>query len=212
MPRKPTPATKPKRRPPNSGSVLVRKDGRIAVVLPPGLDHRRRPIYSPGRRIPWASVEQATAWLDSRIHELRNPTPRGATLSEPLGAYLERWWRLYRPGWPERTARAYRRRILLFVSIGGVPLGSLTHEVVMGAVSGLQMGTWRRRKRSPSGMVPYGPGHPYTPSTIRAARATLHRGGDLLHGDVRRAEDAPADGCVGGGYHRWCTSGRIERS
>jgi len=45
-----------------------------------------------------------------------------------------------------------------------------------------------------------------------ASRAALHRGCDLLHGNVRRAENPPADACVVRGYHRWCTSGRIDRS
>src|SRR5688572_12507704 len=126
MPRRkiPEPESRPKRRAPNTGSVVVRADSRILVYLPKDLAPKRRPIYGPGRRQRFVSREQATTWLDAEIVHRRNPTSRAATLREPLGAYLLRWWKLYSPGWPARTARVYARRIRLFVSIADVRLGN----------------------------------------------------------------------------------------
>lgn len=189
--RKPTPpAPQPTRRRRGSGSVAVRKDGRVAITLPADLDPERRPLYSaPGTRTAWASVEQATRWLDAEVARRRNPTPDRATADEQLGAYLARWYRLYSPTWPYRTATAYRQSLRLFASIATVRLSDLTHEVVQGALAQLQQATWRRTRRDGT---PTGDPRPYSLRTIRQARTVLgmalgHLVPDVLpHNPVRR--------------------------
>lgn len=172
-PRKPPPPPpEPKRRPAGTGTVGVRADGRIFCILPQDLDPKRRPIYGPGRRQRFTSREQATAWLDAEIVRRRNPTARAATLVEPLGTYLARWWRLYSPGWPIRTAKAHWTRTHHFASIGDVPLGELTPEVVQGAIAELQTATWQRMRKDGR---PIGVPKRYAASTITHCRATLHQ-------------------------------------
>lgn len=181
MPRHRKPPAKQKRRPAGSGSVLDRKDGRLAVVLPPEFDPRRRPIYGPGHRRPWASREQAEAWLAAEVSRLRNPTSRSATLSEPLGAYLARWYRINSPSWPERTARAYAVSLRRWAPIGHVRLGDLTREVVQGALADLQRATWCRRRKDGT---PTSEPRPYSARTIQHARTLLYQALEDLIPDV----------------------------
>lgn len=187
MPRGPA---KPKRRSPGRGSVTVRTDGRICVVLPTDLDPKRKPIYSPGKRQPFASREAAEAWLDAEIAARRSPTRRSATLREPLGAYLARWYRLYCASRPERTAKAYLRHLRRWIILADVPLGDLTREVVQAAVVELRAATWRHRK--PDGTL-VGPEHPYSPRTIQQARSVLHQALDVLVPDVLPANPVRSD-------------------
>lgn len=179
----PPPATRRKR---GSGSVAVRRDNRIAVTLPTDLDPERRPLYSPpGTRTAWASVEQATRWLDAEVARRRDPTPDRATGDEQLGAYLARWYTLYSPTWPYRTATAYRQSLRLFAAIATVRLADLTHKVVQGALAALQQATWRRTRRDGT---PTGDPRPYSLRTIRQARRERRGVGD--HGAPFRAARA----------------------
>lgn len=179
MPRHPDPPP-PKRRSPNTGSVIQRRDGRVAVVLPPDLDEQRRPIYSPGRRIPFASREEAERWLDAEVRRRRSP-PATASPDELLGAYLARWFSLHEDEWPERTRSAYRASLVKWRGLGNVRLGGLTREVVDGETAKLRRATWQRRKRDGT---PVGKPRPYSPRTIAHARSVLHQALDDLIPDV----------------------------
>ncbi|MCC6833312.1 MAG: site-specific integrase [Thermoleophilia bacterium] len=173
MPRRKTapPPVQPTRRRRGSGSVSVRSDSRVVVTLPADLDPERRPLYSPpGTRTAWASVEQAARWLDAEVARRRNPAPERATGDEQLGAYLARWYRLYSPTWPERTATAYRQSLRLFAGIAAVRLSELTHEVVQGALARLQQATWRRTRKDGT---PTGEPKPYSARTLQQARTAL---------------------------------------
>lgn len=200
MPRKktPDPPPKPKRRPPGTGSVIVRADGRIAVRLPKDLDPAQRPIYGPGKRQRFTSVDQATRWLDAEIARHRNPTSRSATLAEPLGAYLLRWYRNHEPGWPAKTASAYKLGLGRWVTLRHVPLGELTREVVQGGIADLQRMTWTYKDKDGH---PTSEPRPYSRRTIAQAQAILHQALDDLIPDVlahnpatsRRRSSATAD-------------------
>lgn len=170
--RKPQPAPpQPTRRRRGSGSVAVRKDGRVAVVLPADLDPERRPLYSPpGTRTAWASAEQASRWLDAEVARRRNPTPDRATADEQLGAYLARWYRLYSPTWPVRTRVAYAGALRHFATIATVRLSDLTHEVVQHALAELQAATWQHKRRDGK---PTDAPRPYSRYTISHARTVL---------------------------------------
>ena len=170
--RKPSPpVVQPTRRRRGSGSVAVRSDNRVVVTLPTDLDPERRPLYSPpGTRTAWASVEQASRWLDAEVARRRNPAPERATADEQLGAYLARWFRLYSPTWPYRTATAYRQSLRLFAGIATVRLADLTHEVVQGALARLQQATWRRTCRDGT---PTSEPRPYSARTLQQARTGL---------------------------------------
>lgn len=175
MPRKPKQSEKPKRRPAGMGSVVVRKgSGRVSVYLPNDLDPKRQATYGPGKRQRFTSASEAGAWLDAEIERRRNPTARSASLSEPLGVYLDRWYRIYSPSMPGRTAVGYAQALQKFELIADVPLGELTHEVIQGAVAYLQTTTWRRKKKYKDGRIAeHGPAYPYSPSTIKRICATL---------------------------------------
>lgn len=174
MPRKPKPPPKPKRRAPNTGSVMVRKDGRVAVYFPKDLAPKRLPVYGPAKGQSFTSAAAATAWLDAEV--VRRRTPHSTTLDEALGSYLARWWKTHAPGWPSRTAKNYARMLKHFGSIGDVTLRALmTHDDIRSALAAMQTGTWRRKKRNKGGaLVEHGPAYPYAPSTIQQARGTLH--------------------------------------
>lgn len=175
----PAPPPKPPRRSPGTGSVIVRSDGRIAVLLPKNLDPDRRLRYGPGKRQRWASVEVATAWLDAAVEHGRRPAARPGGPREPLGAYLARWIALHdtgdpATGWPARTAAQYRRTVRRFSSIADLAVGDLTHEHVLGALTGLGRPAWRRRKPGKDGrMVEFGPARPYAAASIRQSRDVL---------------------------------------
>lgn len=181
MPRKPKPTPKPKRRPPNTGSVGTRADGRITVTLPPDLDPKRRPLYRPPRGLRFTSVEQAGTWLDAEVTRRRTPATLSATAAEPLGAYLARWYRNTSPEWPERTQKAYALSLRRWVGIGDVPLGSLTREVVQGALAELQQATWQRKRQDGT---PTSESKPYSRRTIQHARTLLYQALDELIPDV----------------------------
>jgi len=170
--RKPSPpVVQPTRRRRGSGSVAVRSDNRVVVTLPTDLDPERRPLYSPpGSRRAWESAEQAARWLDAEVARRRNPAPERATADEQLGAYLARWFRLYSPTWPYRTATAYRQSLRLFAGIATVRLADLTHEVVQGALARLQQATWRRTCRDGT---PTSEPRPYSARTLQQARTAL---------------------------------------
>ncbi|MCC6833273.1 MAG: tyrosine-type recombinase/integrase, partial [Thermoleophilia bacterium] len=110
-----------------------------------------------------------------------NPAPERATADEQLGAYLARWYRLYSPTWPERTASAYRLSLRHFASIATVRLSDLTHEVVQGALARLQQATWRRTRRDGR---PTGEPRPYSARTIQQARTALGLALEALVPDV----------------------------
>lgn len=170
--KKPDPPPKPKRRPPGSGTVGVRSNGRIFVVLPKDLDPRRQPIYGPKARQPFTSAVQATAWLDAEIPKRRTPSPRGATTDELLGIYLARWLRIHAPGMPIRTAKAHKARIRHWSSIASVRLGDLTPDVVQEGIAHLQTTTWQRHRKDGT---PIGKPKPFAAITIKHCRGTLHQ-------------------------------------
>lgn len=181
MPRKPAsdPAP-PKRRPAGTGSVGVRANGRVFVILPADLDPKRRAIYGPARRQRFVDREQATSWLDTEIRRRRAP-PATATADEPLGNYLARWYRLNEAEWPERTRRAYGVSVRRWEPIGGVRLGALTRETVAEVLAALRAATWQRTKQDGT---PTSDPKPYSARTIQHARAVLHQALDELVPEV----------------------------
>lgn len=185
MPRKPRklPApTPPKRRSPGTGSVGVRSDSRVFATLPVDLDPQRRPHYGPGDRTRWGSVEEARAWLDATVQARRRPPPPGrATPGEPLGSYLARWYENHEDGWPERTRRAYLLSISRWASIGTVPLGQLTREVVQGGIAALRRARWQRTKQDGTPVTEL---RPYSERTIQQARVLLHQALQAIVPDV----------------------------
>lgn len=181
MPRakKPEPP-KPKRRSPGQGSVAIRGDRRIAVTLPPDLDPKRRPIYSPGNRQRFASVEEATAWLAAEVARRRSPPGPALTIDQSLGVYLNDWYtrslELYQ--WRERTARAYRLSLQRWGPIAHYPLGALTRDVIADQIVALRRATW---VRSRADGTPTSAPRPYSRRTIQHARSVLHQAlGDLV--------------------------------
>lgn len=185
MPRKPKapdPPPKPKRRSPGNGTVGLRKDGRVYACLPSDLDPKRKPIYRVPGGAKFASVEQARAWLDAEVARRRNPpAPVSASKAEPLGAYLERWYHLHSPGWPERTRLAYGSAVRHWASIGDVPVGDLTREAVQSGIAAMQRATWQRFRKDGT---PIGEPKPYSRRTIQLARSVLHQALDVLVPDV----------------------------
>lgn len=179
MPRSEKGPIKEKRRPPNTGSVFVRKDGRITVTLPADLDPKRRRIYGPGNRQPFASAEEATAWLDAEIRRRRQP-PATASPDELLGSYLARWYRLHEDEWPERTRVAYEVSLRRWRGIGHVPIKGLTREVVQGAVADLRRATWQRVRKDGTKSEP----KRYSARTIAHAVSILHQALEDLIPDV----------------------------
>lgn len=177
---KPNRPEPPKRRAPNTGSVLVRKDGRVVVRLPADLDPTRAPIYGPGRRVPFAGVEQATAWLDAEIRRRRSP-PAVASPDELLGSYLFRWYRMHEHDWPPKTASAYRLAIRRWHALRNVRLGALTREAVQVAVADLRTATWTYRDKHGA---PTSDPRPYSRRTIAQALAVLHQALEDLIPDV----------------------------
>lgn len=198
MRRKPTPPPKPKRRAPNSGSVTVRADKRVAVVLPKDLDPERTVIYSPpGTRQPFASREAGLLWLDAEIAYRRNPSLKSARPDELLGAYLARWYRNNSPDWPERTVKAYELSLRRWKIIGDVPLRQLTRDVISDALAEMRRQTWVRKKKDGT---PTSKPKPYSARTIQHARTLLYQALEDLVPDVlpfnpaklrRRARKAP---------------------
>lgn len=168
-PRKAIP--KPKRRARGTGSVGVRKDGRVFAILPAGLDPTRRAYYGPGDRRAFATVDEADVWLASEIARRRNPAPETAHAAEEMGSYLTRWLRIYGPGMAPRTFRAYRgalRRWLPY--LGRIPLGELTHERVQGAMAQLRAAQWQRVRRDGK---PTSIPRPYSHRTLVHGRTVL---------------------------------------
>lgn len=188
MPRAPKPPPKPKRRPPNSGSVTVRKDGRIVVVLPKELDPKRKAVYGPGARVPFASAAQAALWLDAELVRRRSPTPI-ASATETLGHYLARWYGDHLHEWPERTALAYDLSLRRWRILGHAPIGTLTRDVVQGGLRQLHEQTWQRTKKDGTRT---GEPKPYSRRTIAHARAVLHQALEDLVPDVLTYNPAKA--------------------
>lgn len=184
MPRRKIPEPPPpKRRPPGTGSVGTRKDGRPFAILPSDLDPKRRPIYRPpDRRLRFVSEAEAGAWLDNEIARLRAPASSDyATPAEPLGRYLARWYDDREEGWPDRTRRAYSLSLTRWQAIQSVPLGRVTREVVQRGVAALQHATYQRTKKDGT---PTGPPKPYSARTIQQARTLLHQALDQLVPDI----------------------------
>lgn len=166
--------SKPQRRPPGAGTVMVRADGRIAVVLPKELDPDRRPRYGPAPRRRFADRDEAVAWLDAEIARRRSPSP-GISLDWTVRVYLAHWWTTNEARWPARTARNTRRMLRHTDSIGHVPLRSLLAlDPVRTMLTVLTRAHWRRKKRVNGVLTAYGPSYPYAPSTIRQVRAVFH--------------------------------------
>lgn len=168
---RPRRAPKPTRRRRGSGSVAVRRDGRIAAYLPPDLDPERRARYGPGNRTAFHSRAEAETWLAIEVARLRSPPPTGAHRDELLGDYVERWLRTHGPTMSPRTLLAYTNGLaLLMPYLGDVLLRDLTHDVIQGALAALQVATWQYHQRDGT---PIGVPRPYAPSTIAHARAVL---------------------------------------
>lgn len=177
--REPDPLPKPKRRAPGTGTVGVRSNGRIFVVLPKDLDPDRKALYGPGQRVPFASAGAATAWLDAEI--VRRRAPSGASpADEMLGAYLPRWYRMHEDEWPERTLAAYRTSLRRWQIIGGIRLGALTRDVVTTAHAELRRATWQRVRKDGSKSEP----RKFSTKTIQHAVALLHQALEDLVPDV----------------------------
>jgi integrase len=175
------PRAPPQRRSPGTGSVGTRADGRVFAILPPDLDPHRKPHYGPGKRRRFTNEDEARAWLAAEIERRRDPSPQRAARSEPLGAYLARWYKIHAPSWPERTRRTYRWRLRVWAKLGHIPLGALSWEHIQGEIARLLTTTWRRYKKDGT---PTSAPKRYEPSTIAQARITLHHAIDALVPDA----------------------------
>lgn len=159
----------------------MRTNGRVFIILPKDLDPKRRPHYGPGRRQRFADAAQATRWLDAEIARRRAPSARSASVAEPLGAYLARWYKNHEPGWPAKTASAYRLGLRRWAHLGHVRLGELTREVVQGGIADLQRMTWTYRDKHGK---PTSEPRPYSRRTIAQAASILHQALEDLIPDV----------------------------
>lgn len=169
-----------RRRPPGTGSVIKRADGRIAVTLPKDLDAKRRAIYSSAKHRPFSSIDQATSWLDAELARRRAP-PATVGPDELLGTYLDRWYRSHEPDWSERTRLAYVTAILRWEPIARLRLRALTRETIQAATADLQRATWQRTKRDGT---PTTDPRPYSRRTLQLSRTVLHQALEDLVPDV----------------------------
>lgn len=176
MPRSKKQPDPPRRRAPGTGSVGARTNGRIFVKLPKDLDPKQQPHYGSGKRQRFQTLDEAVAWLDAEVYRLRNPTARSVSLSEPLGAYLARWYDNNSPSMPPRTAQAYLLALRRWQIVKHVPVGEFTREAFQGALAELIRSTWRRKKRGKSGRwIPYGAAYPYSVKSLRLFCSVLHQ-------------------------------------
>src|SRR6476661_1621780 len=137
MPRRPKPPPVPlcgcgapqSRRKRGTGSISYRKDGRHQAQAPRRPDGTRSISYH-------ASHAAAEAQLDALLAPA--PIPTAGSVDEPLGAYLERWFRRHEPNWEPGTRSCYRARLAHLDPLASIPVGELQFEQVQECLADLR--------------------------------------------------------------------------